>query len=169
MPKIPPYLLSLAGEYRVCSELNMRGAFATITYGNRKSVDVYVISDSQDRALKIEVKTSQEANFVTGITKKGFISQNGLVDDPHAPDFWVLFQIRPGDDALFEERFFILSHREICESQAACNKVYTDNYLKKHGKTFDLMKGVDTVSVSDVEKYEDDWAKIIKRLVRSDV
>ena len=29
MPKIPSYLLNLAGEYRICSELNKRGVFAT--------------------------------------------------------------------------------------------------------------------------------------------
>lgn len=45
MAKIEKYLLHLAGEYRVCSELNKRGVFATITYGNRKAVDVYVIGD----------------------------------------------------------------------------------------------------------------------------
>jgi len=115
MAKIPPYLLNLAGEYRICSELNKRGVFATVTYGNRKAVDVYAISDRQQRALKIEVKTSQQGNFVTGIAQKGFIAEKGLVDDPHAPDFWVLFQVRPGDDGTFAERFFILTHQEICE------------------------------------------------------
>jgi hypothetical protein len=39
MAKIPSDLLHLAGEYRVCSELNKRGIFATITYGNHKGVD----------------------------------------------------------------------------------------------------------------------------------
>lgn len=61
MAKIPQYLLNLTGEYRVRSELTKRGVFATVTYGNRKSVDVYAISDRRERALKIEVKTSQPA------------------------------------------------------------------------------------------------------------
>jgi hypothetical protein len=164
MAKIPPYLLNLAGEYRICSELNKRGVFATVTYGNRKAVDVYAISDRQQRALKIEVKTSQQGNFVTGIAQKGFIAEKGLVDDPHAPDFWVLFQVRPGDDGTFAERFFILTHQEICELQAARNKVFADSYFKRHGKVWDPMKGVDNVTVADVEKYEDQWAKIIERL-----
>jgi hypothetical protein len=30
MAKIPKYLLNLAGEYRICSELNKRGVFATV-------------------------------------------------------------------------------------------------------------------------------------------
>jgi hypothetical protein len=164
VPKIAPYLLNFAGEYRICSELNKRGIFATVTYGNHKAVDVYAISDRQGRALKIEVKTSQQGNFVTGIAQKGFITQKGMVDDPHAPDFWALFQIRPGDDATFAERFFILSHQEICELQLARNKVFADKYLTRHGKPFDPMKGVDNVTVADVEKHEGQWAKIIERL-----
>lgn len=122
MTKIPQYLLSLAGEYRICSELNKRGIFATVTYGNRKSVDVYAISDRHERALKIEVKTTQQGNFLTGITQKC------LAEDPHAPDFWVLFQIRK-QDAGFAERFFVLSHQEICAVQAARNQIYSKKYL----------------------------------------
>jgi hypothetical protein len=61
-------LLNLAGEYRVCSELCKHGLFATLTYGNRKSADVYVIADSTKRAFRIEVKTSQKATFVTSLT-----------------------------------------------------------------------------------------------------
>ena len=44
MARIEPYLLNLAGEYRICSELNKRGVFATVTYGNRKGADVTVES-----------------------------------------------------------------------------------------------------------------------------
>jgi hypothetical protein len=118
MAKISKYLLNLAGEYRICSELNKRGVFATVTYGNRKSVDVYAISNRKERALKVEVKTIQQGNFVTNITRKG------LDKDPHAPDFWVLFQIRPDQNAGFKERFFVLTHREICRAQKARNQAF---------------------------------------------
>src|SRR5437868_14877321 len=100
---IPQYLLNLAGEYRVCSELNKRGVFATVTYGNRKSVDVYAISDGQERerALKIEVKTTQEGKFVTRLAQKYSTTYDAaapdfwerVAADKHAPDYWVLFQI----------------------------------------------------------------------------
>jgi hypothetical protein len=50
MAKIPKYLLNMAGEYRVCIELQKRGLFATLTYGNRKCVDVYAISDRRKTA-----------------------------------------------------------------------------------------------------------------------
>ena len=154
MAKIEPYLLSLAGEYRVCSELNKRGVFATVTYGNRKSVDVYAISDRRERALKIEVKTSQRANFVTSITQKR------LARDPGAPDFWVLCQLQPRSDGSFSERFFVLSHREICRVQAKRNRAYAMKYTARHGKPPDPFAGVDNVKMPDVGKFEDAWSQI---------
>jgi hypothetical protein len=157
--KIPQDLLSLAGEYRVCSELNKRGVFATVTHGNRKSVDVYAIFDRQQRAFKIEVKANQtqKGDFVTNITRKG------LADAEDAPDFWVLFHIYPSQDGKFIERFFVLTHKEICNVQAAVNQVYAKKYFKRHGKQPDLSKGVDNVKIADVESYEDQWSKIVDR------
>lgn len=154
MAKIETYLLSLAGEYRICSELLKRGVFATVTYGNRKSVDVYAISDRQDRATKIEVKTTQKETFVTGITQKG------LEHDPTAPDFWVLFQLQPKQDGTFLERFFVLSHSEICAIQAKRNRAYAKKYQAKHGIPPDLKKGVDNVTVADVEQHAEEWTKV---------
>jgi len=151
--RIEPYLLSLAGEYRVCSELCKRGVLATVTYGNRKSVDVYVISDRQERALKIEVKTSQLGRFVTGITQKG------LAEDSTAPDFWVLFDLRGGPDGTFSERFFVLRHSEMCRIQASINRRHNDRYKAKHGHSYDVSRGVDNVSVNDVQQHEGQWSK----------
>lgn len=155
IPEIPKDLLSLAGEYRVCSELNKRGVFATITYGNQKSVDVYAITNRQ-RALKIEVKTAQTERFVTRITQKH------LENDPGAPDFWVLFQIRPLEKGKCTERFFVLTHREMCKEQGVVNHRYAEKFRREHhGKSPDFSKGVDNVEVDDVEKYEDQWTRIV--------
>ena len=156
MAKIPSYLLNLAGEYRICSELNKRGVFATMTYGNRKGVDVYAISDRQERALKIEVKTAQINRFVTNITRRGLDK-----DHPDAPDFWVLFQILPDQNETFKERFFVLTHREICKVQKGVSQAWEKGYFERHGKQFDRTKGVDGVNVAHVEQFENHWAKII--------
>ncbi len=158
MPSIEPYLLNLAGEYRVCSELNKRGVFATVTYGHRKCVDVYAISDRKERALKIEVKTSQRQNFVTAITQKH------LAKDPTAPDFWVLFQLRPNGDGTWTERFFVLAHAQICRIQKERNRKYGVRFRQTHGTRPDLSRGVDNVRVQDVTGYEDHWSKIVRRL-----
>ncbi len=153
--KVEPYLLNLAGEYRVCSELIKRGVFATPTYGNRKSVDVYAIDDRRHRAIRIEVKTSQRTNFVTAISQKGLHKSNA------GPDFWVLFQLqRKGVDE-FHERFFVLTHREICRAQARRNRAYARRYRALHGRAPDVSRGVDNVTVEGVEQYEGQWSKIL--------
>lgn len=156
---IPSYLLALAGEYRVCSELNKRGIFATVTYGNRKDVDVYAIGELNGKALKIEVKTSQKGQFVTRITQK-----KKLNGGAGTPDFWVLFHLQQVGGGTYSERFFILSHAEICEAQALRNKVYGDGYQARHGRQYDFSTGVDNVRVVDVKKYEDAWSKITNQL-----
>jgi hypothetical protein len=169
--EIPPYLLNLAGEYRVCSELNKRGIFATITYGNHKGADVYAISDRKAPALKIEVKTSQKKTFVTRLAQKcgdddpnseGFWDRRAA--DERSPDFWVLFQILPAGDDCFAERFFVLSHGEICAAQARVDEASAEKYSARHGKQPDLSTGVDNVGIEDVEKHENQWKKIVDAL-----
>lgn len=171
MAKIQPYLLNLAGEYRICSELNKRGVFATVTYGNRKGVDVYAISDKKARALRIEVKTSQKNNFVTSLSQKcGDLDPNASgfwerrAADENSPDFWVLFQIQVGSDSSFHERFFVLTHKEICAAQAARNEAYALKYNDRHGRRPDFSQGIDNVFLTDVEAHEDQWQKIIEAL-----
>lgn len=156
MARIEPYLLNLAGEYRVCSELNKRGVFASMTYGNRKSADVYAIS--QGTAIKIEVKTSQRNNFVTSITQKGLDKKSAA-----NPDLWVLCQIKQERDGSYTERFFVLSHKEICKIQNKRNIAYA----QKTGKPHDPAKGVDNVVLSDVEPYEGQWSKIVTMFERA--
>lgn len=62
-PSIPENLLSLAWEYRVAAELCRRGVFATMSPGNRKQTDIYVVRDSPRRVLTIEVKASQKGRW----------------------------------------------------------------------------------------------------------
>jgi hypothetical protein len=178
--RIAPYLLSLAGEYRVCSELNKRGVLAALTYGNRKNADVYAIGGvRRARARKVEVKTSQERRFVTNIAQTGrarryaekdpaLLKTQGLRgvarvygearNDPDAPDFWVLFQIRQGRNGEFAEGFFILTHADVCRAQERA----TRNYLGGK-KRWDPLPGVDGVPVEEVKGYEDNWWKIVSR------
>lgn len=156
MKVLNKYLLALAGEYRVCSELCKRGVLATVTYGNRKSVDIYAIGDQHRRVLRIEVKTSRDRRkFVTNLSKK---KPNGGEFD--VPDFWVLIQIQQDHEGAFRERFFVLSHGELEIVQTRVNDAYDSNYLARHGRNFERSRGVDSVTVADVEKHEGRWEKI---------
>lgn len=145
MTKIEAHLLSLAGEYRVCSELCKRGVLATLTCGSHKRTDLYVLDDRRHRFVKIEVKSSQQGRFSTRIT------QTSLAGD--MPDFWVLYLLQANPDGTFTERFFVLTHQELRDAQAARNVTPTSP-----------SSGDDHVTVAEVEQHEDQWGKIIDQL-----
>jgi hypothetical protein len=157
MPKLPKYLVNLAGEYRTCSELNRRGVFATVTYGNRKGADVYAIRDQNSRALRIEVKTTQGGKFPNRI------DFNNDPEKAAGPDFWVLFALG-GDER--PDRFFILSNAELCAVQRKRSGEYREKYRARHGT--DYPGGFQAVHVRDVEKFDGAWKKIIKEIGGTD-
>lgn len=139
-----PRLLGVLGEAIVCSELKKRGIEAELCRGNKRSVDLLLTGTG----LRIQVKTSQGAKFVTRLGQKGF-------ENPDVPDFWVLLLISKNG-----ARFFILTHREICDIQRARNEAYAKRYFVRNGKQPDLGKGVDNVTVGDVAEHENQWSEI---------
>jgi hypothetical protein len=149
---IGKYHLNLAGEYRVCAELLKRGIFATVTYGNMKGCDVVAVGTSR-RAAIIEVKTSQSTRFVTG-----FYQKYKNIDQEH-PTFWVLHSIRPNGNE-FEDRFFILTHEELAQTQADWN--HPGETLPYDECARRVAKGVDNVPAKTVEQHEDAWGKIVR-------
>jgi hypothetical protein len=163
MTKLTKYHLSLAGEYRVASELLKRGLNATVTFGNAKSADVIAYGGNR-RATVIEVKTSQQKNFVTS-----FYNKYESPDHDH-PDFWILMQVTQDRGEGHRDRFFILTHTELASIQAERNRAYrirhgdiaTDEDIpwERH---YELSQGgVDNVLVTDVEPHEDEWDKIVR-------
>lgn len=163
--KIDKYHLSLAGEYRVASELLKRGLNATVTFGHAKSADV-IAYGSNRKATVIEVKTTQQKKFVTS-----FYNKYKTPEHEH-PDFWVFVQIQAEPDHNFTERFFILSHAELSIIQAKCNRAYRircGDVTKRqrlswedHYRLTNDARGVDNVKLPVVEEYEDKWDKIVK-------
>jgi hypothetical protein len=164
MIKLAKYNLWLAGEYRVASELLKRGLKATVTFGNAKSADV-VAYGSNRRATIIEVKTSQQKNFVTG-----FYNKYKSPDHAH-PDFWVMVQFLRNLTGDCAERFFILTHEELALIQGERNQSYRarrygvrpDEKIdwKRHYELTTKARGVDNVLVTDVEHHENRWDRIL--------
>jgi len=152
--RIEPYLLNLAGEYRVCSELAKRGLLPCLTFGNYKGADIYVVGARGQWALRIEVKASQKRHFVTAMHKK--YSGNSAP----RPDFWVLCSITRSGEGAFSDRFFVLSHRELARIQRARTRRYRRRYRERHGRDFDQSRGVDRVGIDDVKEHEGAWGKI---------
>ncbi len=138
------YLLGLAGEYAVCSELAKRKIQANLTLGNKKSIDIIIV-DENNTATTIEVKTTNKKRFVTG-----FFQKYKSPETPH-PDFWIFVMI----DNAFSNRFFILKHEELAKIQMARNNM--TSWAENKG-------GVDNVLVEHVIDFENSWEKLIKNL-----
>jgi len=168
---IEKYFLSLAGEYRVASELLKRNLNATVTFGHAKSADVIAYSSNR-KAVVIEVKTSQEKNIPTL-----FYNKYATPQQEH-PDFWVLVQIIVDESHNFKDRFFILSHLELSKVQAKCNRAYRlrrgdihkgqrVSWQMHHLLTTEA-RGFDKVPVVDIEKYENQWDKIMNACIHEE-
>ena len=150
--RLPKHLLNLAGEHRVCSELHKRGIFATITMGHHKGVDILALNENSRQHVRIEVKTSQRGKFVTSISQKSLHESGG-------PDFWVLFLLRRMSDDSFEERFFILTQKEICALQKKINTAYRERNPRKAGAG-QPGRGVDNIKLKYLDDYEGKWEKL---------
>jgi hypothetical protein len=145
------YHLSLAGEYRVASELLKRDIFATITFGNAKGADIYAIGPTRRTAI-IEVKSSNSSKFVTGFYQK---YRDEMRDHPN---FWVLYSMTD----LNTEEFYILSHAEMANAQGARN--YPSRTMTYAEHAIAAKNGVDNVLAKDLQKYKSAWLKIAKYL-----
>lgn len=137
---ISKYLISLSGEYGVCSELAKRGVLASITLGNLKSTDIIINSIKESILYSIEVKTSKTGRFVTGFFQK-FHSK-----EIKGPDFWILIHL----DKNLQSRYFILSHEELANIQ-----------MQRNGMTeWRKINGVDNILMKQVLEFENCWEKI---------
>lgn len=139
--------LSLAGEFRVASELLKLNLMASITYGNMKSTDIVAVGKNRKAAV-VEVKASQRKKFVTGIY------QRYKDETQPTPDFWVLFLVGSEGD-----RFFVMSHNEMLDAQGLRNSPKKKLTHAEH--VAKAAKGVDNVRIADVEQHENTWQKIV--------
>ena len=64
---VEKYLIGLAGEYAVASEICRRGMNAVVTLGNRKTVDIVVEDESLARLIQVKTKTGREWPGVKGV------------------------------------------------------------------------------------------------------
>jgi hypothetical protein len=142
------YYLNLAGEYRVASELFKRGLFATITYGNKKGADIYVIGANRKTAV-VEVKASNAGRFVTGFYQK--YKDEGK----EHPDFWVLYWLTKGG----ADEFFVLTHLEMARAQGERNFPGQSLTWAEHAQG--VATGVDNVLAKDLQVHASAWHKIV--------
>jgi len=147
-------MYSLAGEFRIKSELLRRNIQCYITYGNTKSTDIIIHSKNSNKYKKVEVKTTtitnekKPNNFITSFYQKF------KTEKQHSPDYWILFL---QDLTVNEDRFFILTHFEMSLEQAKRNKSSDQPWDER---AFRVIKGVDNVLIKDIIQYENKWNTI---------
>jgi len=142
------YHISLAGEYYVAAELQRLGVHSSITYGNAKKTDVIAFSESGEKAVAIEVKSTNRASWVIG---------NSIPSNSNKP--WVLVNIPT--EYFKSPAYYILTQSQINQSLTDKHKKYNLKYKNKHGHNFES-KGVYSIMLSEVEKHINNWEVILK-------
>ena len=138
------FCLGVAGEYAVCSELARRGLNIAMPPGGAKHVDVYAGSFEQPtQFVSIQIKATAGKKAVTRI----FQAYRTARQRPR-PDFWVVVQI--GQD--HPDRFFVFSHQEMGNAQKKLNHMT---------KCVDRSGGCDSILISRLAPFEDQWQKIL--------
>ena len=141
------HLLSLAGEFRVCSELLKRGIHATITLGNKKGIDIFIYNKDTNHTKSIEVKTTQKNTFMT------LLFQKYKTEELKHPDYWILFRIKQVEDK-FEEDFYILEHKDLVSLQKQMNNTKDWSYAKSVEKA---NPGADNIRINLLSAFKDNW------------
>lgn len=142
------YLLSLAGEFRVCSELLKRGIYATLTLGNKKGIDIFIYNNETNHTKSIEVKTTQRNTFMTSLFQKY------KTEESKHPDYWILFSTKEEADNKFEDTFYIIEHKDLIILQKKMNKSEDLSYAECVEKA---KVGADNIGYSLLSEFKDNW------------
>ena len=140
----------MSGEYYVAAELQRRGISAAITYGNAKKADILATDADSEKAIVIEVKTTQKSNWIVG----------SRAPEP-SDKIWVLVYI-PNDESLHPE-FYIMKQSDMHDILMPIQTDYFKRYKEKHGVEYGKKAGVCTLKRSSISAHKDDWDKIIKQ------
>ena len=105
--------VQLAGEFGVVSELCRRSIQASLTYGNSKSADIFVISESGSRAAKIEVKSAQVYSWIVGKQAEAVAPHIVWVFAHFPPPPMTFTPAQYGEIAKASPRFHVLTSVEV--------------------------------------------------------
>src|SRR5262249_55944216 len=99
-----------------------------ISEGRAKMLSV----ETGNRRLRIKVVSTKQQKFITKI------GQNRGGAGPQAPDAWVLVQFIPETPGGLENRFFVLTHAEMCRAQESRNKPVAERHKELRGEEFNF-------------------------------
>ena len=145
------YHLAMAGEYFVAAQLQRLGLLASVTYGNAKRADVLALSESSDRVVIVEVKTTRKLQW----TFSGRISTKSQKP-------WVFVHLP--ENNLMPPRFFVLTQSELHDILDPIDKKYLERYKEKHGVEYGNKPWMVNVSLEFLFEHENNWAAIIDQI-----
>src|SRR5664280_145555 len=163
-------LAGQVGEHLVCAELGRRGLIATPFSGNVPAFDI-VAANEQCRTVPIQVKASRadnwpnwaldwmEISFDPKTKKQNFV---GSKEIENSDLIHVFVDIANPDDKANKDRFFILTKsqlQEVCIKHYSCWMDGIGWKRPRSPESYDLR-----FSTADIEKYEDNWEVITKKL-----
>lgn len=137
MANLPTYVLGAIGEHQTLSRLLLLGYSAAITnlsVENAESTDI-LCRDSKGCFCAIQVKTTSEDNWKTGISHKEFYDDKGQIDLAKGRKFleskvvgpWVFVQV--GGSAVDPTfKFFVLSRTEVINMIYSNEEWYLTGY-----------------------------------------
>ncbi len=140
MANLPTYVLGAIGEHQTLSRLLLLGYNAAITnlsVENTESTDI-LCRDSKGRFCAIQVKTTSEDNWKTGISHKEFFDKKGQIDLEKGRKFlenkvvgpWVFVQV--GVSSVIPTfNFFVLSRSEVIDMIYSNEEWYLTGYNRK--------------------------------------
>lgn len=145
------YHLAMAGEYFVAAQLHRLCVAASVTYGNAKKADVIAFSETAERAVVIEVKSTHQSQWVVGKTVP-----------PPSQKPWVFVHL-PQDPTDYP-RFFVLTQSEVHKIVDADAAAYRRRFKENHGVEYGARPGVEDLKLTSVTQYENNWDAILKQL-----
>lgn len=143
--------IQMSGEFGVVSELFRRCVQATITYGNSKSADVFVISSNGAKAAKVEVKSSVIKEWIVGAQ-----AENPL---PHV--VWVFVHMPEPSDTTSRAQVAEMGKSSPSYHVMTSQEVHNLHSEKKAAKT---NTGPIVFGFSDVQFYQNQWHKVASAL-----
>lgn len=145
------YHIAMAGEYFVAAQLQRLGVAASVTYGNAKSADVIAFTDTSDRVVVVDVKTTRQPRWVVG----GRVPAKSVKP-------WVFVYLPENNEE--SPRFFVLTQSQLHAILSPLEVEYFRKYKEKHGVEYGEKPGVVNISRKLLENYENKWGAIIEQL-----
>jgi len=144
--KRDPQMTAMAGEFLTAGKLFKMGYQVSITFGNAKTIDLFVFNPSTNRTFNVQVKTQRQKNCFP-------MKKDNIVRD----HIYVFCRLNEVDK---NEEFFIVPGNDLLED---INKFFGASYIRPEGPS-----SMPAVNYGPLKPYSDNWAVFDQRYFAND-